>query len=106
MSRRGVTAGVVLGAWVVGLGVLVKREYFRPHVERLAEAAMRVSPGAIFYGVSQGDRQIGFASSTIDTGTNTISAKDYLVADIPVGGRVHRATAKTDVELTRALRIR
>jgi transglutaminase superfamily protein len=106
MNRRGVAAGVVLGAWAVGLGVLVKREYFRPHMERLAEAAMRVSPGAVFYGVTQGDRQIGFASSTIDTAANAILAKDYLVADVPVGGRVHRATAKTDVELTRALRIR
>lgn len=106
MSRRGVAAGVVLGAWAVGLGVLVKREYFRPHLEQLAEIATRVSPGAVFYGVSQGDRQIGFASSTIDTAANTITMKDYLVADVPVGGRVHRATAKSDVDLSRALRVR
>jgi hypothetical protein len=106
MNRRGVAAGVVLGAWAIGLGVLVKREYFRPHLERLAEAALRVSPGVVYFGVTQGDRQIGFASSTIDTAANTITSKDYLVADIPVGGKVHRATAKTDIELTRTLRVR
>ena len=106
MKGRSVAAGAILGAWAIGLGVLVKREYFRPHLERLAEAAMRVSPGVVYYGVTQGDRQIGFASSTIDTAANTITTKDYLVADIPVGGRVHRATAKTDVELTRSLRVR
>jgi len=106
MNRRGVAAGIVLGAWAIGLGVLVKREYFRPHLERLAEAALRVSPGVVYYGVAQGDRQIGFASSTIDTAANTITTKDYLVADIPVGGRTHRATATTEIELTRTLRVR
>ena len=28
---------------------------------------VRVTPGAVYYGVMQGDRQVGFASSTIDT---------------------------------------
>jgi hypothetical protein len=51
----------------------------------------------------QGSRQIGFASSTVDTATTTISVDDYLVADIPVGGRTHRASARTHVVLTRAL---
>jgi hypothetical protein len=51
----------------------------------------------------QGDRQIGFASSSIDTATATISVDDYLVADLPVGGRTHRASARTHVVLTRAL---
>jgi hypothetical protein len=96
-------AALVLLLWLAGLGFLVRREYFRPSTERLAEAATRVSPGAVYYGVLQGDRQIGFASSTIDTATTTISVDDYLVADLPVGGRVHRATARTHVVLTRAL---
>jgi transglutaminase-like putative cysteine protease len=87
-----------------GLGFLVRREYFRPNTERLAEAAMRVSPGAVYYAVMQGNRQIGFASSSIDTATTTISVDDYLVADLPVGGRTHRASARTHVVLTRALR--
>jgi hypothetical protein len=102
-SRRAVAAGVVLLLWLAGLGLLVRREYFRPDTERLAEAALRVSPGNIYYAVTQGDRQIGFASSSIDTATTTISVDDYLVADLPVGGRAHRASAHTHVVLTRAL---
>ena len=105
MNRRGAIAGAVLLCWGAGLGLLVQREYFRPAVERLSEAALRVTPGAVFYSVMQRDRQIGFASSTIDTTTNAIRMEDYLVADLPVGGRVHRATARADVQLTRALRV-
>jgi transglutaminase-like putative cysteine protease len=106
MNRRGVAACAILVAWVGGLGLLVRREYFRPQVERLAEAAMRVSPGPSYYAVLQGGRHIGFASTTVDTGVSAISVSDYLVADLPVGGRTHRATARTDVNLTRGFRVR
>jgi transglutaminase-like putative cysteine protease len=106
MNRRGVAAGAILVGWVAGLGLLVRREYFRPQVERLAEAAMRVTPGPSYYAVLQGGRHIGFASTTVDTGTNEITVHDYLVADLPVGGRTHRATARTVVNLTRGFRVR
>ncbi len=106
MNRRGVVAGAILIAWVAGLGLLVRREFFRPQVERLAEAAMRVNPGASYFAVLQAGRHIGFASTTVDTGTNVITVNDYLVADLPVGGRTHRATARTAVNLTRGFRVR
>ena len=48
----------------------------------------------------------GLASSTIDTSTAIIEQRDYLVADIPIGGKVHRATARTNVTLTRTLRLK
>lgn len=103
---RGLAAIAILMAWVGGLGMLVRREYFRPHIDRLAEAALRVQPGAVFYAVMQGDKQVGFASSTIDTSFTMIEQRDYLVADIPVGGSIHRATSRTNVMLTRSLRLR
>ena len=106
MKGRGLAALAVLFAWIAGLGMLVRREYFRPHIDRLAEAALRVQPGAVFYAVMQGDEQIGFASSTIDTALTMIEQRDYLVADIPIGGKIHRATARTNVTLTRTLRVR
>ena len=31
--------GAIIVAWIAGLAVLIRREYFRPQVERLAEAA-------------------------------------------------------------------
>jgi transglutaminase-like putative cysteine protease len=83
----------------------VRRELFRPHVERLAEAGMRVTPGASFYAVLQRGEQIGFASSTIDTANGGITVLDYLVADIPLAGKLQRASARTEVHLTRALRV-
>ena len=96
----------LLAAWIGGMGMLVRREYFRPQIDRLAEAALRVTPSATFYAVMQGQKQVGFASSTVDTSATMIEQRDYLVADIPVGGRIHRATARTNVELTRTLRVR
>lgn len=106
MNRRAVTAVAIVVAWVAGVGMLVRREYFRPHIERLAEAALRVQPAAVFYAVMQGDRQVGFASSTIDTSAAMIEQRDYLVADIPIGGSVRRTEARTNVTLTRTLRVR
>ena len=106
MRRRGVAAVVVLGLWTGGMVALIRQQYFQPNVERLAEAAMRVTPGAVFYAVLQGGQQIGFASSTIDTVTGGIRATDYLVANVPAGGAVHRIQARTTVRVSRTLRVR
>ena len=105
IKRRAMVGWVIIAAWLVGLGLLARREFFRPEIERLAEAALRVQPGAVYYGVMQGNRQIGFASSTIDTAETTLIVADYFVANIPLGGQSHRATARTNVTLTRALRV-
>jgi transglutaminase-like putative cysteine protease len=97
--------GAIIVAWLAGLAVLMRREYFRPETERLAEAASRVAPGVVYYGVLQGDKQIGFASSTIDTTTSSIAIHDYFVADIPVGGKSRHSAARMNVTLTRAMRM-
>ena len=100
--RKALAIGI-LGAWLAGLGALAWREYSRGSAERLAEVATRVTPGASFYAVKQGREQIGFASSTIDTTLTTIEMTDLFVADLPVGGALHRATARSVVHLTRGL---
>src|SRR5205814_3452851 len=48
-SPRALVAWMILLLWLGGLGFLVRREYFRPNTERFAEAALRVSPGAVYY---------------------------------------------------------
>ena len=96
---------VVVLLWLGGLGFLMQRELFRAHTEQLTEAGLRVTPSATYYAVLQQGRQIGFASSTIDTADGGITVRDYLVADLPVAGALHRATARSDVRLTRALRV-
>jgi hypothetical protein len=105
VSGRALLGGTIVVAWLAGLILLVQREYFRPRAERLAEAATHVAPGAVFYGVTQGRRQVGFASSTVDTTQLSITVNDYFVADLPIGGKPRRATARTSATLSRALRL-
>ncbi|MEO7454696.1 MAG: transglutaminase-like domain-containing protein [Gemmatimonadaceae bacterium] len=109
MSRRfggrTLLAAGVLVLWLAGLGLLTQRELFRPHMEKLTEAGLRVTPGATYYAVLQKGQQIGFASTTVDTAQGGITVADYLVADLPVAGKLHRASARTTVRLTRALRV-
>ncbi|MBI2796932.1 MAG: transglutaminase domain-containing protein [Gemmatimonadetes bacterium] len=106
MSRRAVTAGVILLAWVAGLGVLARRELFKGSGQRLAELALRISPETFYYVVEQGGAQVGFASSAIDTTSGGILVKDAFSADLAVAGQVHRATAQSEVRLSRGMVLR
>ena len=103
--RRGAIAAGVLLLWLVGIGLLARRELFRPPADRLQEAALRVNPGAVYFAVMQGARHIGFASSTIDTTATGIEVIDYFVADLPVAGKSRRTAARATVNLTRGLRL-
>src|SRR5215831_5998124 len=105
ISRRATVAASIIVAWLAGLALLVRREYFRPQIERLAEAATRVTPGVVYYAVMQGDRQVGFASSTIDTSEASIGVTDYLAADLPVGGKARRTSARSSVTMSRAFHL-
>jgi transglutaminase-like putative cysteine protease len=91
--------------WAIGLGFLARRELFRPRSENLAAAALRVNPGAVFFAVTRSGEQIGFASSTIDTTVKQITATDYLLADLPLGGEEKRAETRSVVALSRAMRL-
>jgi len=104
--NRRVVAIVVLLAWSAGLVALVRREFFRESAAILAEAAMRLPPGASYYIVEQNGRQIGFASTTIDTTGTTFEVVDYFIADLPVAGREFRASARSVITLSRALSLR
>ena len=104
-SRRGTIAIAVLVLWAIGLVLLARRELFRPHSESLAVAALRVNPSAVFFAVTRAGEQIGFASSTIDTTPQQITATDYLVADLPIGGVENRAEARSVVSLSRGMRL-
>jgi len=110
LARRGqvraAVAAAILVAWGTGLGLLVRREYFIPNTKRLAESALRISPGATYYVVELGGARIGFASNTIDTLPGAIDVVDYLVADMPVGGGTRRASARSVVKLSRGLALR
>src|SRR5690349_18886364 len=105
MTRRGVIATTILVVWIIALSLLIRREFFRAPTERLAEAAMRISPEALFYIIERNGEQIGFASSTVDTTEQTVEVSDHLVLDLPVDKRLHRSSARAAVSLTRGLRM-
>ena len=96
----------MLGAWAVGVGLLVRREYFKTGALRLQEAALRVGPGADFYAISMGAGPIGYASSTVDTTPEGLRVQDLMVVDIEALGKVQRTQLATDIRLTRDLRLK
>src|SRR6266513_1681827 len=104
MTRR-TWAIAVLGAWAASLGWLVKREFFRPTGTRLAEAALSVPPGAVYYRLDVAGQQVGFASSTIDTQATSIAVTDILVLRVPALGVLHRTAAMSRATLSRTLRL-
>lgn len=104
--RRGYLALGILLAWGLGISVLVRREFFRERSAILAEAAMRLGPMALYYVVEQEGRQIGFASTYVDTTPTTYEVVDYFIADLPVAGQRFRASARSAITLSRALALR
>jgi transglutaminase-like putative cysteine protease len=105
VTRRAIAAVVVI-AWLAALALLLRREYWRPRAEVLATAALSLPPGAAYYAIGLGPDQIGYASSTIDTLGDTLRLSDIVVLEIPVLGTVQRTEARTDIALTRGLRLR
>jgi len=96
----------ILVAWGAGMSLLVRREFFRESSAILAEAAMRLGPMAFYYVVEMDGRQIGFASTYVDTTVTTYEVVDYFVADLPVAGQRFRASARSAMTLSRSLALR
>lgn len=105
MSRRFV-AVVIIGVWAVGLALLYNRTTNRSPEQELAEAGMRVSPATYYYIVEQGGKQVGAASSALDTTNTRIVATDFVRGEIPVGNDVLRLEARSQARFTRGLRLR
>jgi transglutaminase-like putative cysteine protease len=105
VSRRWL-AGVLVGVWIVALGLLLRREYWRPPGERLAEAALTLPPGASYFTVDLAGTQIGYASNTLDTLGDTLRVVDVVVLEMPVLGEVQRTEARTEILLSRTLTLR
>jgi hypothetical protein len=105
MNRRTIAATIIL-VWLGALGWLVKREYLRPHSDLLADAALRVPPGATYFTLELGGQQVGFASNMVDTLPDKIQVQDVMLLEIPALGTVQRVEARTEAVLTRTLQLR
>jgi len=105
VSRRTIAIVVIL-IWVAGLGLLYLRTTSRTPEQRLAEVGMRVSPATYYYIVEQGGRQVGAASSAIDTTNTRVVSSDFVRGEIPVGNDVLRMEARSESRYTRGMRLR
>lgn len=104
MTRRGWATAVLL-AWAGSLGWLLRRVAFQTTGARLAEAALRVAPGAAYYRLDVGRQQVGLASVTIDTLGSAIEVTDVLRLDVAALGTLHGTHAMSRATVSRALRL-
>lgn len=106
MTPRALVAAGVLLAWAGGLAVFARRELTRPAADRLAEVAMRVSPGATWFAVEKEGRHVGFASVTIDTVPRELQFIEYAVFQNNAGEATTRTVEQTTVRMSRGLALR
>jgi len=99
-------AGVlILIIWALSMAWLVRRVYFQATGTRLANAALSVQPGANYYRIDVGGHQVGYASTTLDTLTDSLRVVDAEVIETAVNGRLERTTSRSEAKLSRALRL-
>ena len=105
MSRRRFTL-VAVTLWLTAMAWLVRREYLTPEAALLLDAGLSIPPGATFFAVSLGDRQIGTASITADTLVDGVRVVTRYDLDVPFAeGPVHFISV-TNAVYSRDLRLR
>ena len=104
--RRTILGAFLLGAWGLGIAVVVQRSFFRERSAVLAEAALRLGPSTTYFMVEQGGRQIGYASTRIDTTTTGFEVIDQLTAELTVAGQTVPASARAVLTLSRGFALR
>lgn len=111
-ARRGrlrtVAAVSVLVVWAGALAWHAKRLYLQPEAERLTAAARTIPPGVAYYAIHQGDRQIGWAQSELDTlpDDGGFLIRDRMTLDLDALGMPGRAQLRSRAMLGAALDLR
>ena len=105
MTSRRVTGVSVLAIWLVMVGWHVRREYYMTETVRLAAGARTLAPGTHWFVIRMGDVPIGIAQSRLDTLPDGYVFNDEMTMDVPALGQVHRATARTQIDLGPALEL-
>ena len=103
--NRQTWAVIILVAWLGTIGWLLARELGQSKGLALADATRAVEPGAMYYTVSMGDVQIGFASNTVDTVPDGLVVVDLMLLEVPALGTIQRTEVRTIARLTNALRL-
>lgn len=106
LTGRSIAAAAILVGWSLGVLAFAHREMSRTTADRMAEIALRVAPGAVYYAAERNGLHVGFASTTVDTLAKTLQITDYRVADVAPDGSSQRVSTQTVVRLTRGLVLR
>ncbi len=81
MTRR-TLAVLILTVWVGSLGWLAQRQLAGRTPEE-ENSRWPVPPGAAFHAVRLGERQVGFASLTVDTVPEGLKVTELVTLDLP-----------------------
>ena len=87
------------------MAMMVHRNANRSEAQQLAEVALRLQPATFYYLIERDGKQVGAASSALDTTTNTLVSEEYFVGDFPVGDVSQRTSARWQTRLTRGFRL-
>lgn len=104
MSRRRFTL-VAVALWLGTMGWLVRREYLAPEASLLLDAGLSIPPGATFFAVSLGDRQVGTASITADTLVDGVRVVTRYDVDLPFADGPTHIVSATNAVYSRDLRL-
>ena len=105
MSRKTIALLVII-IWVAGLALPYRRNSTQTPEQALTEVGLRVSPATYYYTLQQGSKQVGAASSSIDTLKTRVIATDFVRGEIPVGSHVLKMEARSEATFTRGMRLR
>ncbi|HEY4735207.1 MAG TPA: hypothetical protein VIH53_11735 [Gemmatimonadaceae bacterium] len=103
--RRGAIAVLIIALWASGMAMMFRRNANRSESQRLSEVALRVQPATFYYAVERDGQQIGGASSSLDTTSNTLVSEEYFVGDFPTRAGFERTSARWQTRLTRGFRL-
>jgi transglutaminase-like putative cysteine protease len=105
LTRRNI-GRLVLLIWAVMLAWLARREFAKGDAARTAEEARRLEPGAQYFAVLAGGRQIGQLNLSVDTLLDGVRLSEQFVLDLPLGDSTRQLARGTELLLSRALRLR
>jgi hypothetical protein len=103
LTRRNI-GRLILLAWAVALAWLARRQLSGGATT--AERVGRLPPGAQFFAVMAGDRQIGQLNRVVDTLVDGVRLTELMVLDVPEGDSTRQLARLQELELTRGLRLR
>ena len=107
MSGRGRIALLILVIWVGTLGWHVKRVHFVPVAQLVADAARTIPPGVSYYKVTQQDKHVGWAQSSIDTlpSFGGFRIRDRLEAELELFGEQIPTSVESEAVMSPTLAV-